>query len=367
MTTTLSQADVARLLTDPSQEARADTAAKLAEQVDAEGLTDAERQLAIDIVRVMAQDAAIRVREALSRNLKHSKHLPHDVAEALARDVEQVALPILEFSTILTDEDLIAIIRGSNGAKQTAIARRAAVSAKLADALIASKNPEAVATLVSNPGAELAESHLNKVVDQFGDNAAIQSSLVRREKLPLTVAERLVAVVSENLRDYLVSHHELPPSIAVDLVLESRERATVSLLPHGSESVDVIQLCRQLKLHGRLTPSLLLRALCMGDVAFFESAMSVLARTPIVNARMLIHDDGTLGLKSLYLRSGLPERLYPAFRVAVDVMRENEFDARDEDRRRYICRMIERILTQFEDIGQDNLDYLLTKLNQYAA
>jgi uncharacterized protein (DUF2336 family) len=169
------------------------------------------------------------------------------------------------------------------------------------------------------------------------------------------------------LRDYLVSHHELPPSVAVDLVLESRERATVSLLPHGAESIDVIQLCRQLKLHGRLTPSLLLRALCMGDVAFFESAMSVLARTPIVNARMLIHDDGTLGLKSLYLRSGLPERLYPAFRVAVDVVRENEFDARDEDRRRYICRMIERILTQFEDIGQDNLDYLLTKLNQYAA
>jgi hypothetical protein len=29
--------------------------------------------------------------------------------------------------------------------------------------------------------------------------------------------------------------------------------------------------------------------------------------------------------------------------------------------------MIERILTQFEDIGQDNLDYLLTKLNHYAA
>jgi len=102
MTTTLSQADVARLLADPSQEARADTAAKLAQQVDAEGLTDTERQLAIDIVRVMAQDAAVRVREALSRNLKHSKYLPHDVAEALARDVEQVALPILEFSSTKT-------------------------------------------------------------------------------------------------------------------------------------------------------------------------------------------------------------------------------------------------------------------------
>jgi hypothetical protein len=63
----------------------------------------------------------------------------------------------------------------------------------------------------------------------------------------------------------------------------------------------------------------------------------------------------------------MPDRLYPAFRVAVDVVRETESDARDEDRRRYVSRMIERILTQFEDIGQDNIDYLLSKLTQYAA
>lgn len=367
MTTTLSQADVARLLADPSEAARADTATKLAQQVDAEGLTDTERQLAIDIVRVMAQDAAVRVREALARNLKQSKQIPHDVAEALAKDVESVALPMLEFSSILTDEDLIAIVHSSNGAKQTAIARRASVSARVADALVESENAEAVATLVANRGADLSDRTLHRVVERYSQDMQVQASLVQRPKLPLTVAERLVAVVSENLRDYLVTHHDLPPSIAVDLVLESRERATVSLLPQSAEPVDILQLCRQLKLHGRLTPSLLLRALCMGDMAFFEAGMSVLARTPIVNARMLIHDEGTLGLKSLYLRSGLPERFYPAFRVAVDVVDENETDARDEDRRRYICRMIERILTQFEDIGQDNLDYLLGKLNQYAA
>ena len=128
-----------------------------------------------------------------------------------------------------------------------------------------------------------------------------------------------------------------------------------------------MQLVRQLKDGGRLTPTIILRSLCMGDMAFFEAAMAVMSRTPIVNARLLIHDNGALGLKSLYVRTGMPDRLYPAFRVAVDVVRETESDARDEDRRRYVSRMIERILTQFEDIGQDNIDYLLGKLTQYAA
>lgn len=367
MTAFLTQADVSRLLVDPSEDSRAGTASKLAKQLDQAALTDAERKLAIDIIRVMAKDAAVRVREALSHNLKHSKELPNDVANALARDVESVAMPILEFSEILTDADLISIVKSAGGAKQTAVARRATVSGKLADALIDTKNAEAVATLVGNEGANLSEEHFVRVIDGYGSIDAVQDSLVHRTKLPVTIAEQLVTKVSENLRQYLVSHHELPANLAADLVMESRERATVGLLGPGAETVDVMQLVRQMKAGGRLSPTLILRSLCMGDMAFFEAAMAVMSRAPIVNARLLIHDDGRLGLKSLYVRTGMPERLYPAFRVAVDVVRETEIDARDEDRRRYVSRMIERILTQYEDIGQDNIDYLLNKLTQYAA
>lgn len=367
MTALLSQADVTRLLADPSADSRAGTASKLAQQLDQPGLTEAERKLAIDIIRLMAKDAAVRVREALSHNLKHSKELPNDVANALARDVESVAMPILEFSEILTDLDLISIVKSAGGNKQTAVARRATVSGSVADALIETKNADAVATLVGNEGAKLSEKHFERVIDGYGAIDAVQDSLVRRTKLPATIAEQLVTKVSENLRQYLVSHHELPANLAADLVLESRERATVGLLGPGAETVDVMQLVRQLKDGGRLTPTIILRSLCMGDMAFFEAAMAVMSRTPIVNARLLVHDNGALGLKSLYVRTGMPDRLYPAFRVAVDVVRETESDARDEDRRRYVSRMIERILTQFEDIGQDNIDYLLSKLTQYAA
>jgi uncharacterized protein (DUF2336 family) len=367
MTAFLSQADVSRLLADPSEDSRAGTASKLAKQLDQSDLTEAERKLAIEIIRIMAKDAAVRVREALSHNLKHSKELPHDVANALARDVESVAMPILEFSEILTDADLISIVKSAGGAKQIAVARRAAVSGEVAHALIETKNVEAVATLVGNEGAALSETHLARVIDDYGAIDAVQDSLVHRAKLPATIAEQLVTKVSENLRQYLVSHHELPANLAADLVMESRERATVGLLGPGAETVDVMQLVRQLKAGGRLTPTLILRSLCMGDIAFFEAAMAVMSRTPIVNARLLIHDQGSLGLKSLYTRTGMPDRLYPAFRVALDVVRETEGDARDEDRRRYVSRMIERILTQYEDIGQDNIDYLLNKLTQYAA
>ncbi len=53
----------------------------------------------------------LRVREALAAHLKNSPDLAHDVAVALARDVDSVSLPMLKFSEVLTDEDLIEIVR----------------------------------------------------------------------------------------------------------------------------------------------------------------------------------------------------------------------------------------------------------------
>ncbi len=367
MINTLGQADVERLMADPSDGNRAEAAAKVARHFDAPSLTPKERMLAEQIVRIMVRDAAQRVREALAHNLKNSNSLPHDVALILARDVESVAMPILESSTVLTDADLIEIVRAANPAKQMAVAGRPQVSAVVADTLIDSGNVKAVTRLVANEAAELSERSLQTVVDRYGKEETIQDSLVHRPALPITIAERLVATVSDNLRDYLVANHDLPAGTATDLLMESRERATVGLLPPGAKGVDIMELVQQMMASGRLTPSIILRALCMGDLSFFEASLSALTKIPLVSTRMLILDEGPLGLKALCGKAGLPAPMFPAFRVAVDVARQTDYDGGDKDRERHMSRMIQRILTQYEDMEPDNLDYLLRKLNQIAA
>src|SRR4051794_6363076 len=362
MTEHLTQRDVERLLADPSPQTRAEMAAKVAASLESVRLTDGERKLAEGIVRVMARDAAERVRQALAENLKSSQSLPRDVAMTLARDVEAVALPVLGAPSVLTDADLIELVRTGTAAKQTAIAGRPEVSAEVAGVLVESAPEQAIAKLVANPGAKIAPESLGRVLDRFGDSPAIQEPLVHRDQLPVTVAERLVALVSDTLRDYLVTHHDLPAGIASDLVLQSRERATVSLFTDGQDSADVERLVEHLRRNGRLTPSLMLRALCMGDVAILEASLSLLGKVPLTNARLLIHDAGRLGLKSLYERAGLPARLLPAFRVAVDVSHETLLDGEPGDLDRHRRKMIERILTQYEDLSSEDLDYLLNKL-----
>lgn len=357
----LTQADVKKLLAEPSPQVRAELANKLSIEIDNPRLKDGELQIAQDIVRIMAKDAEASVRQALAQALRKAARMPHDVAVKLANDIESVALPILENSQVLTDDDLMQIIKSGAAVKQEAIAGRATVSEKVSDVLITNGSEKVVARLMDNAGAQISEPSLNKAVDRFSESDLVKEKMVMRPVLPVAVTERLVALVSENLKDYLVSHHEMSPTMAANLVMQSRERATIALSDHSSDE-ELEKMVSQMYKNNRLTPSIILRAICMGDIAFFEMALAVQANVPVVNARILIHDAGRLGLKSLYAKTSMPPRLMPAFRVAVDVVHETTMDGGDHDRDRYQERVIERILTQYQDMSNEDLDYLLDKL-----
>lgn len=366
MTSSLSQADVARLLAEPSVAVRSELAAKVALEIDSAQLTPDELTIAQDIARLMAQDVAQVVRQALAESLRNAVHLPREVAQRLANDVEAVALPILSASPALTDDDLIAILRRATVPQQQAIASRPVVSEPVSDAVIETAEEGAVATLMRNKGARIAEPSLHRAVDRFPASDAVKTGMVHRASLPISVAERLVVMVSEDLRRYLLSHHALSASVAADLVLQSRERAVIGLSLRASRE-DLTALIRQMHRHRRLTPSLILRALCMGDLAFFEIALAVRAGVPVENAQILVHDAGGNGLASLYRKADLPENLLPVFRVAVDAANSTGLDGGERDFERYRSRVITRVLSQCEDFGPDDLDYLVGKLGDLLS
>jgi uncharacterized protein (DUF2336 family) len=366
MNSTLTQADVAKLLAEPSSAVRAELAGKLGQEIENPNLNETETALAQDIVRIMAKDAEASVRRALAQNLRNATHLPHDVALKLANDIESVALPILESSKVLTDADLIEIVRSGAPAKQEIVAGREDISENLADVLVTTGGENVVAKLMDNASAQISEKSLNKAVDRFAKSDVVKEKIVRRPTLPPTVTERLVTMVADNMRDYLVSHHQVSPTIASDIVLQSRERAVVGLT--GKSNTDELEkMIQQMNENQRLTPSLIIRALCMGDIGFFEMAIAVKANVPVVNARILIHDAGQLGLKSLCERAAMPSDLLPAVRTAIDVVHETTLDGEERDRERYRARVIERILTKYENMDADNVDYLLTKLGDIVT
>jgi uncharacterized protein (DUF2336 family) len=62
----------------------------------------------------------------------------------------------------------------------------------------------------------------------------------------------------------------------------------------------------------RLTDSVIIRSLCIGDLRFFETAIAKRVGIPPSNARLLLLDPGPLGFKALYESAHLPESFYEA-------------------------------------------------------
>lgn len=363
MRANLTDSDIRTLIKGVTQEDRAQAAHKICRCIDEAELSPEERQHAESIMAIMAQDAAVLVRRALSVALKNSPKLPREIANTLARDVESIALPVILNSPSLSDADLIEIVRACPPAKQIAVASRESLSVTVTGAIAEYAVSEAVERALANDNAIFDATGLETALDRFEGVSEITSAMVRRNVLPVTVTEKLIALATGEVFDHLVNNHELPPQIAIDLAMGARERATIDIVEQAALQRDLGRFVQQLNLNGRLSPSLLMRALCLGHVAFVEHALAELAALPHQRMWLLMHDSGPLGLKAAFDRAGLPPRLFPSFRAAIEVYHSIEREGVARDRITFRKRMLERTLTLFQSVPKDDLDYLLEKLD----
>lgn len=359
----LTDSDIRTLIKGPNDEERAHAAHKICRCIEEAELSPEERAHAESIISIMAEDAAVLVRRALAVALKQSPKLPREIAAKLAQDIDSIALPVIINSPALTDADLIEIVRASPPARQVAVASREKLSVQVTGAIVEFGAAPAVERALANDNAAFDTAGLNTALERFGDLSSVTSAMVRRAVLPVAITEKLVSLVTGELFDHLVNNHELPPQIAIDLAVGARERATLDIVEQAVRQNDLGRFIQQLNLNGRLTPSLLMRGLCLGHIDFVEHAMAELAGMSHQRMWLLIHDSGPLGLKAAFDRAGLPPRLYPSFRAAVEVYHSIEREGAAAECMVFRKRMLERTLTLFQSIPKDDLDYLLEKLD----
>ena len=360
----LTEHDIRMLVKGATPDERAVAAHKICRSIDREKLSPEDRARAEEILRVMAADAAELVRRAMAVTLRNSPTLPADVANRLARDVESISLPIISFSPVFSDADLAEIVRLGGPVRQMAVAKRPRLSRKVAALLVEQGGEEVVATLCANDNARMSETALQRALERFAKSEKVLTAVAYRSSLPLSVTERLIDMVGEQLRDHILATHPLSAERTLELILDTKERATIDLVDQAGRSADAKTFAAHLHSVGRLSPSLLLRALAHGHMTFFEWGVAELAGVPHHRTWLMIHDAGELGLKAICERAGLPPRLQPAFRAGVDAFHALEYDGRPGDRERFQEHMIQRFLTAAPSVSREDADYLLDRADQ---
>jgi len=317
------QADLL-LARDRDDRVRVDLAQKIARLTP--GLSEEQherlREMTYEVLEILVRDQVTRVRQVISEVLKDVAKAPAGVIRSLARDTEiLVAGPVLQYSPVLADEDLLQIIRNAPipGAL-TAIARRMEVREPVADAIGDSPDDEAIAVLLENPSAQIREETLDRLVDRAPEVAAWHRPLVVRPWLPASAAKKLARFVAHSLIELLTERRDLDPKTVTevkDVVMRRIDTApsaksSVSEPARKTPSVktpvsEALARARQLKADGKLDEATILAALG-GERTFARAALSVLGNLPSEAVDRVLSAHSAKGVTSLVWLCGLSMR-----------------------------------------------------------
>ena len=360
----ITREDITLLVREPSAAMRSRIAQKISTGYSAGVLSESELHLANEIFRLLLKDTEAKVRKLLADELKFCLNVPHDIIWALANDVEEVAVPILQHSFVLTEDDLMRIIRATREVgKLSAIASRESLSREVAHALVETGEPEVAKKVVRNTNALLADTTYEFVLDHFAKDNSVLEELVYRGGLPVAFAERLFSSVSDALKKQLTKKYRLGRQVLEDATTQARETAVLQFMSPWMSQNDISDLIDTMYRSRRLSDSVIIRSLCIGDLRFFETSIAKRVGVPVANARILMLDPGPLGFKALYDSAGLPEAFYEAIRVMLQLaLKETEYgNYRTDD---FCERMIHKIRKEGYDKSVENMESLLTMIGR---
>lgn len=324
-----------RLTKDPDEEVRCALARKIPRLIPE--LSHEEQNVlqkrTLATLEKLAQDQSPRVRQIVAKEIKACSTIPQRLVKKLAQDTELiVCAPVLEYSPLLPEFDLLEIIASSQveGALE-AVARRETVSEEVSGALAATLDIPAVAALLANQNAQIRSKTLDEITRNARDIEEWHGSLVMRPELSARAIRRVATFVSHSLLETLAERQDLDPRTAARLQRQMRKRVEREPSWQASdEDMKAATRARNAREQNALDEDRLIGAADAGDRFFLIHALALMTGfDPVLVRRAFAMKNGKL-ITALTWKAGLSMRLSLKLQTAIaHVPPESRVCARD--------------------------------------
>lgn len=298
------------LAEDKDEEVRFQLARKIGRLVPtlSKDETDRLTSMAMEVLEILARDDLPRVRATIADEIKRADNVPRKLVRELARDVEEiVSAPILEYSPLLSDEDLLEIIAGGcvSGAL-VALSRRKGLSTRIAEAVFSTRNVQAVAALLGNKSAAISNKTMDMIAVEAEGNVEWHAPMVDRDNLPARVIRRIATFISAALMDSLIEKHRDQADLVEALRQTVRKR--IERGDFAGEEADwepAEERAQKLFDNGQLTEDTVVRALEGTDNAFVRYALMHLSGLPFDTVSRMLNTGSGKAVTALVWKAGL--------------------------------------------------------------
>lgn len=270
------------LAKDADPLARAELTSAVAALLEAHvHLSNREQELLSDVLIGLMRQAETDLRAALAERLSVLDDAPLRLVLNLANDDIDVAGSILKKSAVLSDLDLIYIVKSRGAEHWQAIAGREKLSAQVID-ILADKKEEGTAIVLSgNERAHLTWHALEVLTDMAAHNEDIAKPLLMRAELPDQIVRKMYDHVGQELRHYIRDYYGIfsgEVTTAIDEIMLEFSTAGQPELFMPNERV--LLAARLYAEKGKLTLQTMMQSLKRGQIASFIAMFSVYTGVP---------------------------------------------------------------------------------------
>jgi uncharacterized protein (DUF2336 family) len=255
--------------------------------------TPTEDALYDTVLARLAADMETAVRAELSRRFSTAPDAPHNLIRRLANDDAAVAGAVLAASPVLTDEDLLGVVRNHGQDHLRAVSARPSVSEAVSEVIVERGDDETLGTLLRNDGAKLSRKASEAAVERAKVNPALHEATVSRATLPPDLLNDMYFVVEARLRSRILEQNaRLDPALLESALAAGRARVATDDGALPADYSECLAYVEELKAASQLTPQMLARFLRSGDKTggrtSFLIALAQLADIDFHTARQIV-------------------------------------------------------------------------------
>lgn len=268
-----------------------------------------------NVLELLAQDQLMRVRRLIAEELRESFNAPVELIRRLAWDDKlEVAAPILEFSPLLTDHDLMELIANSDvpGTLEV-LSRRKDISEDITDAIVHTitrrryneDDVKAISNLLGNQTAKFRENTLEILVEEAPQYESWHGPLISRPELTVRMVNKIARFVSEALIMEMQERHLISEELGKNLKLAVASRLQN---PHIDREKEADRQAIELFTQGVLDGEHIIAALETGEREFAVSALSLLADVPKTVTKAILKSGQPDAVTALSWKAGISMR-----------------------------------------------------------
>lgn len=240
-------------------------------------LSPRESELVADVLVEIVRQAETDLKEALAQRFSVMENVPLRLILYISNEEINVAGHVLRNSPILSDLDLIYIIKSKASQYWAEIAKREVLGAQVIDVLAETEDLETAISLAENKKIELTERAVTIMADIARESDRLAMPLLRRDEMSDDIVQMLYSYVGMELRAYISQHYDIDVSEqireTVDSLVRDNNGNTESANYVPSDAM--LRLSKDFQARGSLDINMMLGTLRRGELAAFVAQFSV--------------------------------------------------------------------------------------------